>query len=92
MDNNGNFTEKEIMQDLLVTEKQLISSYSTGITETSCTNLRSTLVNNFKSAQDIQYKVFDAMKQRGWYPTKDAPSNEVQQLKDEATQMVSELR
>ncbi|WP_010238928.1 spore coat protein [Clostridium arbusti] len=92
MDNSGNFTEKEIMEDLLITEKQLISSYSTGITETSCTNLRNTLVNNFRSSQDIQYKVFDAMKKRGWYPTKDAPSNEVQQIKDQATQMVSELR
>ncbi len=28
--------------------------------------------------------IFDAMKQKGWYPTKDAPDNEVQQLKDEA--------
>ena len=92
MDNNGNFTEKEMMEDLLATEKQVISSYSTGITETSCTNLRSTLLNNFRSAQDIQYKVFDAMKQKGWYTTKDAPDNEVQQLKNEATQMVSELK
>lgn len=92
MEPNGNFTEKEMMQDLLTTEKQVISSYSTGITETSCTNLRNTLINNFRSAQDVQYKVFDAMRQRGWYPTKDAPENEVQQLKTEANQMVSELR
>lgn len=92
MDTNGNFTEKEMLQDLLATEKQVISSYSTGITESSCTNLRNTLLNNFRSAQDIQYKVFDAMKQRGWYPTKDAPDNEVQQAKNEATQMVSELK
>ncbi|AGK95199.1 spore coat protein [Clostridium pasteurianum] len=92
MESNGNFSEKEMMQDLLATEKQVISSYSTGITETSCANLRNTLVNNFRSAQDIQYKVFDAMKQRAWYPTKDAPENEVQQLKTEVTQMVSELK
>ncbi|AJA46171.1 spore coat protein [Clostridium pasteurianum DSM 525 = ATCC 6013] len=92
MESNGNFTEKEMMEDLLATEKQVISSYSTGITETSCTNLRGTLMNNFRGAQDIQYKIFDAMKQRGWYPIKDAPENEVQQLKTEATQMVSELR
>lgn len=84
--------EKEMMQDLLTTEKQVISSYSTGITESSCQNLRNTLVNNFKCAQDIQYKVFDAMKQKGWYPTKDAPANEVQQLKNEANQMMTELK
>lgn len=84
--------EKEMMQDLLTTEKQVISSYSTGITESSCQNLRNTLVNNFKSAQDIQYKVFDAMKQKGWYATKDAQANEVQQLKNEANQMMTELK
>jgi spore coat protein F len=90
MDNT--FQEKDLMHDLLATEKQTISAYSTGITETSCQNLRNTLVNNFKNAQDIQYKVFDAMKQKGWYTTKDAADNEVQQLKTESTQMMNELK
>ncbi|WP_124997356.1 spore coat protein [Clostridium tagluense] len=84
--------EKDLMQDLLATEKQVISAYSTGITESSCQNLRNTLVDNFKNNQTIQYKIFDAMKQKGWYPTKDAPDNEVQQLKNEATQMMNELK
>ena len=84
--------EKDIMQDLLTTEKQDISSYSTGITESSCMNLRNTLVNNFKSAQDIQFRVFDTMKQKGWYATKDAPDTEVNQLKNEANQMMGELK
>lgn len=84
--------EKDLMQDLLTSEKQVISAYSTGITEVSCINLRSTLVNNFKSAQDIQFKVFDTMKQKGWYTTKDAPDNEVNQLKNQANQMMGELK
>lgn len=92
MASTGNFSEKELMQDLLASEKQVISSYSTGITETSCQNLRTTLVNNFKGAQDIQYKVFDAMKQKGWYQTKDAADSEVQQAKTESAQLMSELR
>ena len=90
MDNT--FCEKDLMHDLLATEKQTISAYSTGITETSCQNLRNTLVNNFKNAQDIQYKVFDAMKQKGWYATKDAEDAEVQKLKTESTQMMNELK
>lgn len=89
---NTSMPEKDLMQDLLATEKQVISAYSTGITESSCENLRNTLVDNFKNTQTIQYKLFDAMKQKGWYPTKDAPDNEVQQLKNEATQMMSELK
>jgi spore coat protein F len=89
---NTGMSEKDLMQDLLATEKQTISAYSTGITESSCQNLRNTLIDNFKNNQNIQYKLFDAMKQKGWYPTKDAPDNEVQQLKNDATQMMNELR
>ena len=89
---NTRMSEKDLMQDLLATEKQTISAYSTGITESSCENLRNTLIDNFRSGQSVQYKVFDAMRQKGWYPTTDAPDNEVQQLKNDATQMMSELR
>lgn len=84
--------EKELMTDLLASEKQVISAYSTGITETSCQNLRNVLVNNFNGVQDIQFKVFDAMKQKGWYTTKDAQDNEVMLLKNQATQMMNELK
>ncbi len=84
--------DKELAQDLLTSEKQVISAYSTGITESSCMNLRNTLVNNFKNAEEVQYKVFDVMKQKGWYATKDAPETDVQQLKTESAQMLTELR
>jgi len=89
---NTGMSEKDLMQDLLATEKQVITAYSTGITESSCANLRNTLIDNFKNDQNIQYMIFDAMKLKGWYPTKDAADNEVQQLKDEANQMMNELR
>lgn len=89
---NTMMSEKDLMQDLLATEKQVISAYSTGITEASCQNLRNTLIGNFTNDQNIQYKIFEAMKQKGWYPTKDAPDCDVQQLKSEATQMMGELK
>lgn len=89
---NITLNEKDMMTDLLATEKQVITAYSTGITESSCQNLRNTLVNNFKNAQDIQYKVFDAMKQKGWYQTKDAADQEVQQAKDRSNQLAGELK
>lgn len=92
MNTSPNLSEKDLMQDLLTTEKQVISAYSTGITESSCPNLRNVLLNNFRNAEDTQYKVFDAMKQKGWYQTKDAPDNEVQQIKSKSAQMQQELK
>lgn len=88
---NKQLSEKELMQDLLTSEKQVITAYSTGITETSCQNLRNTLVKNFECVQDVQYQVFDAMSKKGWYPTKDAPAQDVQEAKQQATQMWQEL-
>ena len=32
------------------------------------------------------------MKQKGWYNTKDAEDSDVQQLKNESTQMLNELK
>ena len=92
MHNTPNLTEKELMNDILTTEKQAISAYSTGITEASCPNFRNVLVNNLKSAEETQYKVFDAMRQKGWYQVKNAPTNDVQQAKNQANQMMTELR
>ncbi|WP_102398885.1 spore coat protein [Haloimpatiens massiliensis] len=92
MTNQPSFTEQELMQDILATEKQVISAYSTGITESSCPNLRNVLVDNFSRTQDIQYKVYDAMRQKGWYPTKDAQDNEVQQAKSKSTTMMNSLK
>ncbi|PRR78221.1 Coat F domain protein [Clostridium liquoris] len=92
MNTSPNLSEKDLMQDLLTTEKQVISAYSTGITESSCPNLRNVLLNNFRNAEDTQYKVFDAMKQKGWYQTKDAADNEVQQIKTKSNQMQQELK
>lgn len=89
---NCSLSEKDMMQDLLTTEKQIISAYSTGVTESSCMDLRSTLVNNFNCVQDIQFKVFQAMNQKGWYPVKQAQPGEVQQLKVKSQQMINELK
>ncbi|WP_373897684.1 spore coat protein [Haloimpatiens sp. FM7315] len=92
MNQQPSFSEQELMQDILATEKQVISAYSTGITESSCQNLRNVLVENFNHTQDIQYKVFEAMRQKGWYQVKDAEDNEVQLAKNKSNQMMNSLK
>ena len=58
-------------------EKQIISSYNTGITEASCQDLRKTLTDSLIGTQQMQYTVFDNMRKQGWYPTKDAPPQDI---------------
>lgn len=76
--NNAIFSEREIMNDVLSSEKQMITAYGTYLTESTCENLRSELVKIINEKQQLQYQVFDTMRQKGWYNVKNANLNEVQ--------------
>lgn len=88
----ASFTEKELMNDLIASEKQVTSAYNVGITEASCQNLRQHLTKCLNESQDIQYQLFNAMQQRGWYQTKQAQTQEVQSAKTKYNQMKNELQ
>lgn len=85
-------TEQELMSDLLASEKQVISSYNTGITETTCPNLRQHLTKCLTGTQEIQFQIFNSMQQRGWYQTKPASNQDVQNARTKYNQMKSELQ
>lgn len=91
MNNNQQLTEQEVMKDLLLSEKHGTSTYTSGITESSCANLRQVLSkceqNIFRSQEDI----FNAMSQRGWYPTKKADDTDVQNAKNKFSKMQNDL-
>lgn len=90
--NHPSFTEKELMNDLIASEKQVTSAYNTGITEASCSNLRQELTKCLTETQEIQYELFNAMKQRGWYQTKQAQQQDVQSAKTKYQQLKTELK
>ncbi|MBB6218638.1 spore coat protein CotF [Anaerosolibacter carboniphilus] len=88
----GNFTEKELMNDLLMSEKQISSAYTASITESSCPNLRRILASCEQNVFTNQENIFKVMTQRGWCNIKKAPSQDVQAAKDKFNQMKSELK
>ena len=77
----------ELLNDMLITEKNMIKNYSTFITETSCPEMRQVLTNNMTETARDQYNVFDTMRQKGYYQLKDAPSAEVIEAKQKLSQM-----
>ena len=91
MSNNTQLSEQDMMNDLLTMEKAIISAYNTGITEASCQNLRQTLTNNLVENQQLQYTIFDTMKKKGWYQTKDAQDQDVNNAKNKFTSMKNQL-
>jgi len=72
------FSDQEIMNDILSSEKQMITAYGTYLAESTCENLRSELAKIINDKQQIQYQIFDAMQKKGWYNVKNANMNDVQ--------------
>lgn len=84
-------SEKEMMEDCLSTEKQLLNEYSTFISEASCQNLRNQLQQIMTEMQQMQFGVFNAMQSKGWYPIKNAPLTEVGEAVTNLQQLQSQL-
>lgn len=75
-------TEQEIVTDLLTAEKHTTSTINTFITESTCANLRQNLKDILTEEHSIHENLYNLMNQKGWYPTSDAPAQEVQKTKD----------
>ena len=74
-------TEQEILTDLLTSEKHCTSTVNTFITESTCANLRQNLKDILTEEHSIHENLYNIMNQKGWYPTSDAPAQEVQKAK-----------
>jgi spore coat protein CotF len=83
--------EKEILSDLLNTEKQIIGSYATAISESTCANMRQVLMKNAQETIEDQFSLFNVLINKGYYQAKDAPEQDVQQAKQKFQQVQSQL-
>ena len=88
----SNLSEKEIINDALSSEKQLLHVYSTYLAEASCPNLRNELTRVFNETQQMQFELYKAMEQKGWYTTQNAELQQVQQAVDKFTQEKNNLQ
>ncbi|MCR5809310.1 MAG: spore coat protein [Clostridiales bacterium] len=81
MNGSENLNERELLTDLLHTEKELTKNYAGGCTEASCPELRRILIRNMTECSEDQFSVFEEMRRRNMYNPKDAQSQEVQTAK-----------
>lgn len=87
MHTTPNLNEQDLMTDALNTEKQSITSYGSYLAEATCQELRQQINQILAENQQVQYEIYDTMKQRGWYQTKNAQLNEVNQTVQKMGQM-----
>lgn len=77
---NNNLSEKEIMKDLLISEKEIADSYNDAILQSACPVLRKTLVNCLSDTQEVQHSVLQAVDKRGWNTIKLVSKREIDNI------------
>ncbi|MCL2081665.1 MAG: spore coat protein [Oscillospiraceae bacterium] len=73
----GTMGDREMVTDLLSTQKFMAASYNTYAGECKCPEMRNSLLDILRQQHQMQSELFTTMESRGWYPVKEAPINEI---------------
>ena len=74
-------SEKDMMEDGLCSQKQVATAYNAGAGECANEQLRSAFVAILADEQDLGAKIFDAMRERGWYQPQEAEESQIASVK-----------
>ena len=75
------YTEKEVLSDALNAEKNATTLYNLSANECTHESLRCTMMDLLQKEHDIQVDVFNQMHTMGYYPTPEAETKKVQDVK-----------
>ncbi len=67
--------EKDALQDMLESEKQLMALYTTALFEGSTKSMRKNFSTNLLGVAENQYSIYTQMNTRGYYEPKPANKN-----------------
>lgn len=74
--------EKDAIQDMLESEKQLISFYATALFEGSSKSVRKEFATHLNSVAENQYSLFSQMSSRGYYTPTPAQKQMIDQTNE----------
>ncbi|WBY63416.1 MAG: Spore coat protein [Thermocaproicibacter melissae] len=80
---SSNLQERDLMNDVLSSQKFITDTYNTFTNECATPNVRDGFMSILNEEHQIQAEVFDMMKQRGWYQTPAADQQKVNQAKQQ---------
>ena len=81
MNTNPNFTDREIMDDILSSQKHISEGYNTFSNECVNQQLQNDMLNILKEEHNIQFTVFNEMQKRGWYNPDAAQAQMINDIK-----------
>ncbi len=77
----NNFTDREIMDDILSSQKHITDVYNTFSNECVNQQLQADMINILKEEHGIQFTVFSDMQKRGWYSPASADAQKINDAK-----------
>ena len=83
--------ERDTLTDLLLTEKSLIKTYATALTESSSPAVRSAIKDCLDGLLCHQYRVFSVMNENGYYPVKNAEKSQISLKKENFSKIEKSL-
>ncbi len=75
------FTDQQVLQDSLLTEKHMTDSYNLYAGECVNEQLRSTMLNILNDVHTIQANIFSTMQSNGWYQVDPADQQKIQKAR-----------
>lgn len=79
---NATFGDKEILQDLLSSQKEITGIYNTAAGECAAVGLQNDMLTILGEEHKIQHEIFTEMSKRGWYPTEPAEQQKINQARE----------
>lgn len=75
------FSDQEMMNDVLSTQKFIANGYNTNAGEASAPTVKNAMMSILEEEHDMQHEIFVEMQGRGWYQTESAPQSKIEQTK-----------
>lgn len=91
MNTNNSFTDKEIMDDVLNSQKHISGVYNTYSNECTNQQLKDDMLKILKEEHSIQFSVFGEMQKRGWYSPCAAQAQMINETKTKFENIATQL-
>ena len=82
-DLNPSFGDREILEDLLSSQKQITAEYNAAANECASSALQGEFMTLLGEEHQIQMELFQEMQKRGWYPAEQASQQKISQAREQ---------
>ncbi len=89
--NNQDFTDREIMDDILTSQKHITGVYNTFSNECVNEQLQADMLSILKEEHNMQFSIFTDMQNRGWYSPAAAEQQKVSEAKTKFQGIAAQL-